>query len=450
MINGKAHKYSIQQPDFLMGLGALYFAHNLLDPAEEVLAQIPPESPLHVKATILQIEIYSRKQNYQEVVHLAETLMDGTDIPTWLAQRFGIAYHFLGQTPNAKAYLLKSVEYIPENSQVVDKLRTLQPPNHLPKVEDLVAEVFKGIINPHVALDCIAPILWGGRPVSCCFEDQLLVSAQSDNSELDQKDIYLEFASTVYQRFGIFTAFLPYIEPYAIQYGLLVKVYFSLDPSIFDRVENIKQSAWNEWERQEEKSAHRLEYLEKEGVLLGYPTCCVEWARNRRSSQKSIETIALTELIREDYACSSGAVKVSSPELAYFAFEFYPCDPRCNAAEAVGEGILEQYEKTGTILAEIYWRYILPFNKTKIYYPYPTSSYNHFVQNLNDAIVRIFKVEDFKKAHQDYELYREGIIAILEERPDLVEDPDGLSTAYEIARERLFHHLEINKEQLVN
>ncbi len=435
MPDREVNKYSNRSPDFLMGLGGLYVLHNLLEPAEEVLAQIPLEDPVHIEAAKFRMEIQFRKQNYQEVIRLAEKYLEEADLPGWLATRIGIAYYCLGQVDAAKSYLSKSAENFPKNTRVIDKLRSLRPHPSLPGMEDLIRAVLEKYVSPHVALDCIAPILCGGRTSSCCFEDQLFPDGRPGKSDLDEEDFYLEFAADLYQRFGIFTAFLPYVHFSPGQCFSLRKVFFSFDPSVYDQVEDVRQSAWIEFEKQEDQSSPRLEYIEKEGHLLGYPKCCVDWVlRNRRANQ-SIEILALRALIEEEFASSFGPPKIPFPELAYFSFEFYPCSPRCNAAEEVGNVILKQYKKTGAGLTDLYRQHILQFNKARLYYP--DHPYTDFVIKFNNIITHTFKLGEFKKKHQDFELYRKDIIAVLDESPDLEEDPDALLIAYEIARERL-------------
>lgn len=448
MTDGTVNKYSNRGSDFLMGLGGLFVLYNQLEPAEEVLAQISPEDPAHIEATKFQIEIQFRKQNYKEMLRLAESYLEKIEIPEWLAMRIGIAYYRMGQVDAAKPYLIKGMENLPENSQVIDKLRSLRPHPPLSRMEDLTRAVLEKYVTPHVALDCIAPVLCGGRAVSCCFDDQILPDGRPNHSELSERDFYLEFAATLYQKFGIFTAFLPYVHLSLEQCVYLRKLFFSLDPSIYDLVEDIKKSAWSEFEKQEGEQSLRLEYLEKEGLLLGYPKCCVDWTLRNRRVNKPIEILALRALIEEEYASSFGPVKKPFPELAYFAFEFYPCDPRCKAAEEVGHAILKQYKKTVTWMADLYRQHILPFNKAKVYYPDPP--YTDFVVKFNSAIIHAFKLEEFKKTHHDFELYRGDIINVLEERPDLEEDPDALLIAYEIARERFFNLSKTDKDQFTH
>jgi hypothetical protein len=447
MVNGKASKYSNRDADFLMGLGSLYLAHNLLDPAEELLAQIPSEGALYFDAIVLQIEIQSRKRNYQEVVRLAETLVHSSNCPAWLLEKIGAAYYFLGQASNAKRYLLQSMADMPKNSRLRDNLMSLRSLNQRPKIEQLIIEGFEIGITPHVALDCIAPILWGGRPASCCFGDQLLAGDQPSNSEANQQNSYVKFAANLYQRFGIFTAFLPYVDLSLGQCVPLLKLFLSLDPSVFDRVEDIKQLAWSEFDKQEQGSNHRFEYLEKEGALLGYPKCCVEWALKNRRSNKSIEALALRALIEEEYVCSLETSKPSPPGWAYFAHEFYPCNPRCPVADQVGIDIFEGYRKKEPFLADLFCQHALSVNKAKMYHP--VTRYSLFIDNFNKTMVQILKIEAFKKAHEDFDLYHEEMLVILKEYP-YFENPEALPLVYAMAKERASQKFATNVRQTVN
>ena len=435
-MNAKVDKQSNRSPDFLMELGKLYFSNGLLDSAEEIFAKIPKEHDLYMDAAKFRIPILSQKQKYQEVVDLGEELINKGDHSTSVIPIILGAYYCLGQTAKVKSYLLKMAESVPETNEVWDELQSIKPLNDRPNIETLIKTTDMFLIPPHTTLDCIAPILWGGRPASCCFRDQLSLFALGDGD----KKYYLQFASILYREFGIFTAYLPYIDlgdGKCVHY--LLKLFFSLDPSLFERVENIKRLSWSELEKQEGESDHRRESLQEEGALLGYPTCCVEWALNNRRSGKSIENLALAASIEEEYACSLEPVNTALPEFAYFAFEFYPCDPRCMAAEEIGKDIFVNYNKAGTTLANFYRQHVLPLNKARIYAL--IIQYSDFTAGFNKTITEIVEISEFKETHPDFELYREDISAILVEQPDLESNPDRLSIAYEMAKKRASHRI---------
>jgi hypothetical protein len=152
-----------------------------------------------------------------------------------------------------------------------------------------------------------------------------------------------------------------------------------------------------ELEEQNIGSAPFLNYLEREGTLLGYPKCCVHWVLEHRRSNKSIEDAALAALIADQYAFSSDATNISSPEFAYFAFEFHPCDPRCEAAEQIGKSILTRYEKVDTTLSDFYRQHILPLNKAKICVRSEQYRYHDFIQK--------FDAEIYHKSHPGWQRF---------------------------------------------
>ncbi|MCX8116567.1 MAG: hypothetical protein N3G78_01380 [Desulfobacterota bacterium] len=394
--NSKAPQASSK---YLLGLGAVFLMHGLIEASEEVLARIPREDPLYIDSVPFRIEIELGKGNYEEVIRLAELDLSTKEVPGWIARRIGIAYFQMGRLDEAKAYFQKEMGDFPSNSEVFDTLQPLLSSNPKRRLEGLFKAIRQGLLPPHFGLDCIAPLLCEGRAATCCFTDQVFSQSKPMDKNVSLKKRYLDFAYDLYKKFGVFSAFLPYVQ---IESGLCVslrKIYFSLDRSIFDRVEKIGQASWADFERIKKGSPPLLEYLEIEGRSLGYPECCVEWALTNRRQNQPIEYLALKSLIEEEYSLFQSQVNPNLPLLAYFTFEFYPCSPFCSAAEGVGGKILKQFKREGSELSDLYHHFIFPFNKRRIFHSH--MPYVQFVKDFNWGIFQALNSKGLKNNFKD-------------------------------------------------
>lgn len=440
----KIESNSKRDSNFSIGLGILFLIHHLLDAAEEAVSGIKKEDPQYKDARKLLLDIQFRRGNYPEVIRLAEQDLDREDIQGSVAEKVGAAYYHLGQWEAAKSYLLKGMVDFPENTEVIDKLRTLRPHGSAQPMDDLIQAMLQHFVPAHVALDCLAPVLSQGRGTSCCFEDQLFPDGLPTEGGLSPKDVYLNFAAALYERFGIFSAFLPFIQltpDYCLSFK---KIFFSQDRSVFDRVEEIRQASLKEFENLKEGSSLQLEYLEKEGRLLGYPDCCIEWMLHYRRKNQSPEVIALKALIEEEFKATVSSGSIPPPERAYFAFEFYPCSPRCQAAEKAGKRLLRQLKKANGRLAEVYQLHVIPFNKARMYVP--ETNYAEYAKPFNDRILHTFRIQPSGKTDQDFDLFRQEVMALLDGRPNLREYAPVFLITLEIVREQLLRQFQTSPE----
>jgi len=372
-----------QIPEFLLGLGRAYTSANLLDAAEEVLAKIPRHHSLYKEAVLILLAIHNQRRNAQEIIRLSEELLNGGSDPLWPSRYMGIAYYWEGQTDAAKGWLWRSLAYLPDNFEVQRRLERVRPKIHPPRIKSLIRPSPRVGMTPHTVLDCIAPLLWEGRSVTCCFEDGFLFCDPTSSSASNIRRAFLDLAEHLYAEFGIYTGFLRYLPlEKARKCQPTRKVFFSKQPTLFDDLAWIEQLVWKEFEDHDIGRGLPRRSEEREGSVLGYPPCCVRWTMHTRGSGESIEETALTALIREECVSSFlGWDKIQPPEFAYFAFEFYPCGPRCAAAEQVGKDILARYVMADTTLAEFYRHHVLPLNKARMWSC--RSAYQDFIALFN-------------------------------------------------------------------
>ena len=91
------------------------------------------------------------------------------------------------------------------------------------------------------------------------------------------------------------------------------------------------------------------EYLASVGELLGYPSCCVErYIQDRLSEGASVEVRASREV--EQLKKEGG-----KPDFhAYFARNFFPCEPRCRSASKIGRRAFDLLSDANPKLGDLY------------------------------------------------------------------------------------------------
>jgi hypothetical protein len=89
------------------------------------------------------------------------------------------------------------------------------------------------------------------------------------------------------------------------------------------------------------------EYLEKLGLLLGYPQCCIKAYLEDRTNDVNVENRAAADL-------QSQVETQVVDAWAYFVKDFFPCQPTCTAAAAAGKKTYGALEKVSPALAEAY------------------------------------------------------------------------------------------------
>ncbi len=391
--------YVQKDPEYLYRLGLEYYQQKLFEASADVLSQIPQHHPLFPEASFALAEAYFRCEEYQQVIDICENLIRLIQKNTKMTKVFtdsnlladilGDSYFHLGRFADAMTHYQRLLSSLPANEEISKELATVQPGTDRPETRALIREGLRIGLTPHVVLDCLSPILWEGRPASACFTDQLTVLKPQDFSKPERQHMLKGLATYLYCRFGIYTVFMGYMELFALPGQVLckplAKVFFSLEPSLADQVKKIETLTWNEFNKQADSGGCRKESMQIEGNLLGYPKCCTEWAITLRGSGKSIEKEGLTSLIAEDMAAQ--IEKKRPPLNAYFAFEFFPCNPRCTEAERIGKKLYANYLKNDKLLAELYYNHILPLNRKKIWetmtpYVQFTSSFDHWMMSI--------------------------------------------------------------------
>lgn len=363
----------------LIKLGEIYLSRNLLEPAIRVLSRIPESDEYYCAAKEKLVRAYYQIGDFGNVIRVAEELLSkdvkkACSVPAIIGY-LSTAYSHEGKKKLAKKYIVESFSCFPTNKQIADRLRKLTPGSEHPMMDRLYEELPFAGLTPHVLFDCIAPLLHNARPVTCCFLDQM------DDAVFDfHHNTLLGGTEVLFKRFGIYTAVLRYAQG---SVGL-IKLFFSLRPTLLQEVSELEELGWREFIENSDENPPSTHMREKEGMLLGYPQCCVKWASELRRIHRSIEVEALADLIAEEYICSTEGAQRPGPEFAYFGFEFYPCQARCSAAEDIGKHMLETYLKFDPQFIEIFRHYILSLNYAKIY-DVPTSNYKYFLDKFNSS-----------------------------------------------------------------
>lgn len=192
---------------------------------------------------------------------------------------------------------------------------------------------------------------------------------------------FLALARHLYEQLGVYTGFLRYLFWDGKSCGPMGKLMFSLDPSIYEALAGLEAESWAEFENMSGDPAISQATVEREGALLGYPPCCRAWAAHARRTGPSFENAALAALIEEETKSEGAEPSVPPPALAYFAYEFYPWEPRCPAAEKIGRNIHERYAASDPRLADLFARELLSFNRSRLWYR--TMRYPDYVERLD-------------------------------------------------------------------
>ncbi len=374
---------------FMLRLAMKYVNLYLYDQALKVLGQIPEtEAEAHQMAQFLTLHVYLMKKDFPRVISLGEDLGGPGNMPALAAQDLATAYWNTETKAQAQEALKISNWHIPGITEIHDLLTDIPPDQIKPQPDSLEAVLEKASklnLGYHFALENIAPLLWDSRAATCCLDSQIpfLVHTQGLHPS-EAKRGHLAVATVLYLEFGVYTAFMPYFT--AAQQNTLgipyVKLYLSREPDIFARVQELENLYWDSATLKQAGPGWQA-YLEKEAALLGYPECCSRTNIDLFSQGLDFKSAALADLVQENLR-SEFQPSLPSPYYAYFIFQFFPCSPRCSAAEALGQHLAEGYQKASPLMHQLYTKMILPLNQGFIYrHEMP---YLKFVQGFDETL----------------------------------------------------------------
>jgi hypothetical protein len=362
------------EPSFRILLAMEYVRLSLLDHALEILEGITPaEGEDYQTAQEIKLRIYFQKGNYPLVVHLCEALGGIEKLKLAAAEDIAVAYWLNGDKAKAREALTTATGYLPSLEEVRQTLAAIplgdlhQGPHQL---ENLLKEAARLKFGYHVLLDNLAPLIWGTRPATCCFIDQIPLLLQiKDLPPKQAREGCLALAQLLYASFRIYTAFVPYFYTEGLKSRgiILIKLYFTTQAERHAKVQGLVDLFW-EKVTPNPFSPGWLDYREQEGAILGYPECCMNWASSLTSQFKSYEMEALADLVRE-HLRSGYEPGLPHPLYAYFTYEFYPCSPRCEAAEAVGRNLAEAYRHQSPLMEQVFHDHVLKANQLIICRP---------------------------------------------------------------------------------
>ncbi|MEW6522340.1 MAG: hypothetical protein AB1445_02005 [Bacillota bacterium] len=107
-----------------------------------------------------------------------------------------------------------------------------------------------------------------------------------------------------------------------------------------------------------------LEFTRAAGRLLGYPACCIE----RYGFDQASVTLPAEE--RASGQITRGRAAGEEPDpFAYFTRDFFPCDPRCPEASAMGHRVHHALKELSNRAAEFYRRQLHENVELVVRYP---------------------------------------------------------------------------------
>ncbi len=368
-------------PAFLGRLGMAYLRAGLPEEALKAFSQISPDNPHYPKVLQALMKIHADAGNEEALLRVAEEAAKRGEQSYWPIRYLGLASYWRGEYARAAQCYWQSLEYLPTNAEVQASLAGLHSGRRRPEIRTLLREALFWGLTPHGLLDSIAPLLWGGRAVTCGFEDITLFIQQPETAPQQTRALFLALAGHLYEQLGVHTGFFRYLTWDGKVCASMGKLVFSLDPSIYEAVAELEAELWAEFENLSGDPGCVQATVEREGALLGYPSCCRAWAQHARRTGPGFENTALVALIEEETKSEVAGHCVPPPAFAYFAYEFYPCQPRCPAAEGIGMDIHKRYAASDPRLADLFAREMLSFNKLRLWHP--TMRYPDDVRRLD-------------------------------------------------------------------
>ncbi len=234
-------------------------------------------------------------------------------------------------------------------------------------------------ISPHSFVADIEAVRYGGRAAAAVFTDEIgltgsingktftsFLNAVKNNSRMVDAKRYLKtfgFKSDVVQQIVYPLNALPSL------------LYFSKEGTFYAKTDRLNRlyelASRNESERRMEDY---LMAVAEEGKLLGYPECCTAaFAEQRKAAYEGRgkqREIYLAEQMQKHVKVCGGKLELDKEVLpAFFTFEFYPCDPTCEASKNIGKKVIALFEETDRTLAAVYKDVVLPYNMFKVSFP---------------------------------------------------------------------------------
>lgn len=378
-------RYRTTDPAFARRLATLYLDLNLLEAAGSLLHELRQAGRGEAELRSLEFEFAVRMGDHEGVLALGGHLAEEQGPSPWLCTRLAQAAFALGRRQEAEAAAVRALDYLPGNRDLAAILATEQGGTDRPEVTALVRDCARAGLHPHVTLDAVLPVLLDARPASCVFDDGVTFGCNSPLPPTDRRDALVGLTRHLYRTYGLRTAFLRYA---AISGGRLVpmgKIYFARSQTLHEAVDALERLYWETFRLGTGAQLHSQRALAAEGTLLGYPPCCIAWAVELREAGRPFEREALAALVREECVAEAGEEDgVPPPSLAYFTFEFYPCDPRCPEAEAVGQHVLTTYRTVDPWFAAMCASQMTHLNKSRLWNATDLRPYREFVQAFNE------------------------------------------------------------------
>jgi len=374
-------------PALLARLGMAYLRAGLADHALKAFSRIPPDSSHYSEALGSLMKIHADAGNAEALLEAAQEAIRRGHPSLWPTRYLGLAAYWKGEYAKAAECFRRYLEYLPTNAEVQASLAGVQAGSRRPEIRTLLREALPWGLRPHGLLDSIVPLLWGGRAVTCGFEDITGFIQHAQTAPQQTRAWFLALARHLYEQLGVYTGFFRYLSWGGKSCAPMGKLVFSLDPSIYEALAGLEAESWAEFEGLSGDPAITQAVVEREGALLGYPPCCRTWAAQARGAGLTFENAALAALIEEEIKSEGAEPPLPPPGLAYFAYEFYPCRARCPAAEEIGRQIHGRYSASDPLLANLFARNLLSFNKSRLWYP--SVRYAEYAERLDAYLFRL-------------------------------------------------------------
>ncbi len=370
--------------DFALRLAKYYLDLNLPESAGRILSDLRKTSDKEPELRLLECECAVRTGNHDAVLGLGGQLAAERDDAPWLFSQLAHAAFVLGRRTEAAEAAWRALDYLPGNRDLAAILATERGGEDRPAVPALVRDCAQVGLSPHVTIDAVLPVLLDARPAACVFDDGVAFGKGSHFSHADRRDALVALTRHLYRTYGLRTAFCRYAAIGEATMRPMGKIYLARSQALYEMVERVERLHWETFRLGTGGPLGSERALAEEGRLLGYPPCCTAWAMERRGAGRAFEREALAALVLEE--CAARACEdagIAPPSTAYFAFEFYPCDPRCPEAEAIGQRLLSTYRDVDERLADLFSKELITLNKSRVWNTSDLKPYPEFVHAFN-------------------------------------------------------------------